>query len=90
MKRGEQRVRLERARFQLGMELHADEPGMVGAFDDLRQQAVGRHAGEPQAVLLEPVAIVDVDLVAVAVALGDRRRRRRSRATLLPGSSTAS
>jgi hypothetical protein len=71
---GEQRVRLERARFQLGVELHADEPGMVGDFDDLRQHAVGRHAGETQAVLLEPVLVVDVDLVAVAVALGDLGR----------------
>ena len=34
---GEQRMRRERPRFQLGMELHADEPGMVVVFDDLRQ-----------------------------------------------------
>jgi len=39
--RGEQRMRLERPRFQLGMELHADEPRMVFVFDDLRQDAVG-------------------------------------------------
>src|SRR5919106_1746425 len=32
----EQGVRRERARFQLGMELHADEPGMSGQLDDLR------------------------------------------------------
>jgi hypothetical protein len=53
--RRKQRMRLERARFQFGMELHADEPGMVLIFDDLRQHAVGRHAGEAHAVLLEPV-----------------------------------
>ena len=40
----EQRVRLERSRFQFGMELHADEPGMVLVFDDLRQNTVRRHA----------------------------------------------
>src|SRR4051794_38972729 len=36
--RREQRVRLERARFQLGMELHPDEPGMhlFGQLDNLR------------------------------------------------------
>src|SRR5690606_8036448 len=34
---GEERVRLEGPRFQLWMELHADEPGMVGDLDDLRQ-----------------------------------------------------
>src|SRR5579872_3095258 len=32
--RFEQRVRLERARFQLGMELDADEPRMLGDLDD--------------------------------------------------------
>ncbi len=42
--RRKQRMRLERARFQLGMKLHADEPGMILVFDDLRQNAVGRHA----------------------------------------------
>ena len=41
-----QRVRLERARFQFGMILDADEPGMVRALDDLGKQPVGRHAGE--------------------------------------------
>src|SRR6266496_2806672 len=68
---GEQRVRLERPGFQLGVELHADEPGMVLVFDDLRQHAVGRQAREAQAVLLEPVLVGGVDLVAVAVALGN-------------------
>ena len=53
------------------MELHADEPGMVIVLDDLRQDAVGRHAGETHAALLEPAFITGVDLVAVAVALGD-------------------
>jgi hypothetical protein len=40
----EKRMRFEWPRFQFGMELHADEPGMVLVFDDLRQNAVGRHA----------------------------------------------
>src|SRR5207248_7797606 len=51
---GEQRVRLERAGFQLRVELHPDEPRMILVLDDLRQDAVGRHAGEPHAELLEP------------------------------------
>src|SRR5690242_21360811 len=42
--RGEQRVRLERSRLQLGMKLHADEPRMLFVFDDLRQHAIRRHA----------------------------------------------
>src|SRR5216684_1246723 len=63
--RGEERVRLERFRFELGMELHADEPGMAGKLDDLGQLAIGRHAGEAQALILQPALVVDVDLVAV-------------------------
>ena len=37
---GKQRVRLERLRLQLGMVLHADEPRVIGAFDDLWQYTV--------------------------------------------------
>ena len=62
---------VEGARLQLGVILHADEPRVAFELDRLGQEAVGRHAGEADAVLLEPVAVVDVDLVAVAVALGD-------------------
>ena len=39
----------ERLGLQLGVELHADEPGMVRQLDDLGQQAVRRHAGEDHA-----------------------------------------
>ena len=59
---------------QFGVELNADEPGMRGQFDDLRQFAVGRQAGEAQPGVLELAAIVDVDLVAVPVALADLGR----------------
>src|SRR5260221_403612 len=55
------------------MVLHADEPGMVGDLDDLRQLAVGRHAGEAQSGILELALVVDVDLVGGAGALGDAR-----------------
>ena len=55
---GEQRVRLERAALQLGMELDADEPGMVGPLDDLGQLAVGRHAGEDQPALFQRIAVM--------------------------------
>ena len=37
----EQRVRLEGLGFQLGMELDADEPGMIWKLDDFRQRAIG-------------------------------------------------
>src|SRR5579862_3222523 len=72
--RGEERVRLERARFQLGVKLHADEPRMLRDLDDLGQEAVGRHAGKPQAGRLQRVAIGVIDLVAVAVAFADPGR----------------
>ena len=39
--RREQRMRVEGAGFELGVELHADEPGVVGQLDDLGQQPVG-------------------------------------------------
>src|SRR5437667_12605013 len=51
-KGGKQRMRLERARLELGVELDADEPGMILILDHFRQQAVGRHAGKPHPVLL--------------------------------------
>src|SRR5438105_14763496 len=54
----EQRVRRKRSRFQLGMELDADEPGMILVLDHLRQETIGRHAAEAHPVLLEAAAIV--------------------------------
>src|SRR5579875_2232342 len=67
----EQRVRRERFRFQFGMELHADEPRMLRIFDDLRQNAVGRQAGEAQPSRFQPLTIMDVHLVAMPMPLGN-------------------
>src|SRR5687767_9823452 len=71
-KRYEQRVRLEQARLQLRMELHTNEPRMIGNFHDLRQDAVRRHAGEQQPLLLQLFLVVDVHFITMAVPLGDR------------------
>src|SRR5262245_9396835 len=68
--RREQRVRLEWPRFQLGMELHADKPGMIFVLDDFGQNAIGRHSREAHAPLLEPALVASIDLVSVAVSLG--------------------
>ena len=57
--------------FQFRVELDADEPGMFGNLDNLRQAAVRRHAGEQDAGFFQLFAVGDVDLVAVAVALGN-------------------
>src|SRR5690606_22829763 len=65
-----QRMRIERARFQFRMILHADEPGMVRVFNRLWQQTVRRQAGKAKAAIFEPFAIACIDLIAVAVALG--------------------
>ena len=62
-------MRSERPRFELGVKLHADEPGVVGVFDDLGQDAVRRHAAEAHAVLFKPVLVSGVDLVTMTVAL---------------------
>src|SRR5581483_3351541 len=60
-------MRRERPRFQLRMELHPDKPGMIVVFDNLRQDAVRRHAGEPHAALLEAALVGGVDLIAMPV-----------------------
>src|SRR6476659_5529389 len=62
---------LERSRFQLRMELHANEPGMIVILDDFRQDPVWRHTGKTHAPLLEAAFVGRVDLIAMAVALGD-------------------
>lgn len=64
-------MRREGFAFQFGVELDADEPGMVLPFDDFGQAAVGAHAGKGQSAGLELVAVLDVDLIAVAVAFLD-------------------
>src|SRR5260370_41497392 len=69
--RGEERVRLEWARFELGVELHADVPGVIGKLDDLRQNAVRRHARKPEPGFFEALLVTDIDLVPMAMALAD-------------------
>ena len=42
-------MRLERLRFEFGMELAAEEPGMVGSLEDFDVSVVGSVAGDAQA-----------------------------------------
>src|SRR5437764_1057816 len=58
--RREQRMRREWTRFQLGVELHGDEPGMLFVFNDLRQDTVGGHPREAHAPPLEPALVIRV------------------------------
>ena len=60
-------MRVEGLGLQLRVELHADEPRMVRALDDLREGAVRAHAGEEEALFLQRPLVVDVDLVAIGV-----------------------
>ncbi len=70
-------MRLGRLRLELGVELHGQEPGMVGLLDDLDDRAVGARAGGDEAVLLEVLPIGVVELVAMAVPFVDLVGRRR-------------
>src|SRR5206468_8472084 len=76
---GEQRMRAHRTGLQLGMELTADEPGMIGQLDHFDQRAIRRQPRAAHAVLGEHVAIRVRDLVAMAVPLAHFRRVVRLR-----------
>src|SRR3989344_4522674 len=69
--RHEERVRRERPREELGVDLRAEEervPG-CGQLGYLHQRAVGRRTGKDEPRILEFFNVVRVYLVAVAVAL---------------------
>ena len=44
----EERMRLQRLGLELGMELAAEEVGMIGEFNDLHVGSVGRASGDAQ------------------------------------------
>lgn len=66
-------MRFEGTRLELGMKLNTYEPCMIGYFNDLRQESVGRNTGEAQACRFELVAVARVDLITMAVALRNAR-----------------
>jgi len=68
-KRPKQRVRIPHRGSVLRVELHAQEPALVGQLHDLDQVRIGVHAAEAHALLQQLVAEDVVHLVAVAVAL---------------------
>ena len=75
--RAEERMRLERLGLEFGMELAAEEEGMVGNLDDLDVGAVGRGAGDAHAGAGEQRFVFAVEFVAMAVALADFASGRR-------------
>ena len=70
---GKQRVRLQRLRFELRMELHRHVPRMLGQLDDLDELSVVRPADDLEATLGERPFEQAVELVAMPVPLVDDR-----------------
>src|SRR5438552_10184483 len=71
---GEQRMRAQRLRLELRMELHGDVPRMSRQLDHLHEFSVRRAAGNPQPFVGERLLVEAVELVAMTMALVDRRR----------------
>ena len=67
----EQRMRLKRFGFEFGMELAAEEEGMLGDLHDFHVGPVRGCAGELQSSASEDGFVFAVEFIAVAVALAD-------------------
>ena len=80
-KAGEDRVRIVRARAELGMELHRNVERMARQLDDLGQMPLGVPARKPEARRLQRRHKIVADLIAVAMALANHvpavERRRK-------------
>ena len=69
----EQRVRRERLRFELRMELDRDVPGMRRQLDDLDEFPVERPADDLQPLIRQRLLVEAVEFVPMPVALVDDR-----------------
>src|SRR5262245_45137809 len=72
--RQEQRMRSQRPRCQLGMELRTKEEGMLlpRQLHDLHESAVWRDAGKNHTLFFQALDVVGIYFKAVPVALQDR------------------
>ena len=70
-KASEQRVGSQRFAFELRMELHGNEPRMVGDFNDFHQAAIWTGAGKSHSVCLELLPIQIVELVSMPMPFID-------------------
>ena len=66
---GEQRVRSQGFGFEFGVELAAEEPWVVGGFDDFDVHAVGSASGDAETGAGERVFVFAIEFVAVAMTL---------------------
>src|SRR6185437_16301675 len=73
----EQLMRLHRFRFELRVELAAEEPGMIRDLADLDVGPIRRLAGESQAVLSKNLLVLTIELITVPVAFANRRNAVR-------------
>ncbi len=64
-------MRLEWLGFEFGMELAAQEPWMVGRFDDFNVIFVGSAAGDAEARAEQSFFVIAIEFVAMAVTLAD-------------------
>src|ERR1700691_2446294 len=70
-KRAEQRMRLQRLRLELGMELASDEMRMIRQFHHLNVCAVRRRTRDSQPCRHHWLFVFAVEFVTMAVALAD-------------------
>ena len=68
---GEERMRFERLGLEFRMELAAEEPWMIGSFDDLDVVFVGSAAGDAKAGAGENFLVVAIEFVAMPMTLAD-------------------
>src|SRR4051812_34767529 len=64
---GEQRMRVQRLRLELRMELHGEVPWMIGQFGNLDELAVRRPTRDAQSVLDERPFVSAVEFVAMTM-----------------------
>src|SRR5580704_13200083 len=71
---GKKRMRGKRLRFEFRMKLAANEPRMIGHFDNFDIHAIGCPAGNAESGARERLLVLAIKFVAMAVALGDFER----------------
>src|SRR6201996_1707829 len=69
--RSKQRMRLQRLRFELRMELAPEIPRMFRQFANLHVDAIRRLAGKPKTVGRQLRLEIPIELVAMAMPLAD-------------------
>src|SRR5579862_1640413 len=72
--RGKKRMRSKWLRFEFGMKLAANEPRMIGHFDNFDIHAIGRPAGDAESGARERLLVLAIKFVTMAMALRNFQR----------------